>query len=66
MSVVSDLHMAGLNGLQLLTECQRIRLDIPVVLISAYEDRQLDDEAARLRAYAFLHKPVDRMPFSLS
>jgi two-component system sensor histidine kinase/response regulator len=62
--VVSDLRMPGLNGLQLLIECQRIRPDIPVVLISAYEDRQLEEEAARLGAYAFLHKPLDSDTFA--
>jgi two-component system C4-dicarboxylate transport response regulator DctD len=62
--VVSDIRMPGLNGLQLLTECQRIRPDIPVVLITAYDDRPLEEEAARLGAYAFLHKPVDADTFA--
>ena len=62
--VVSDIRMPGLNGIQLLTECQRIRPDIPVVLITAYEDRQLETEAARLGAYAFLHKPLDSDTFA--
>jgi DNA-binding NtrC family response regulator len=56
--VVSNIRMPGLNGIQLLTECQRIRPDIPVVLISAYDDRELEEEAARLGTYAFLHKPL--------
>ena len=61
--VVSDLRMPGLNGIQLLVECQLIRPDIPVVLISAFDDSQLEEEADRLGAYAFLHKPLDSDTF---
>src|SRR5688500_18902697 len=57
--IISDIRLPGLNGLQLLTEGQRIRPDTPVILISGYGDRELEDEAARAGAYAFLHKPVD-------
>jgi hypothetical protein len=32
--------------------------------MSAYEGRQLEDEAARLGAYAFLHKPLDSDTFA--
>ena len=52
-AVVSDIRMSGLNGLQLLAECQRLRPDIPVVLISAYDDRELEEEAARLGPMPF-------------
>jgi DNA-binding NtrC family response regulator len=57
--IISDIRLPGLDGLQLLTECQRIRPDTPVILISGYGDRDIEDEAARAGAYAFLHKPVD-------
>jgi DNA-binding NtrC family response regulator len=56
--------MPGLDGIQLLIECHHIRPDIPVVLISAYEDRELEEEAAWLGAYAFLHKPLDSDTFA--
>ena len=62
--VVSDLRMPGLDGIQLLTECQRIRPDIPVVLVSAYDESELEEQAARLGAYAFLHKPLDSDTFA--
>jgi DNA-binding NtrC family response regulator len=57
--IISDIRLPGLNGLQLLTEAKRIRPDTPVVLISGYGDCELEDEAGRAGAYAFLHKPVD-------
>jgi FixJ family two-component response regulator len=56
--VVSDIRLPGLQGLELLEECRRIRPDTPVVLITGYGDRELEEEAARRGAYAFLHKPV--------
>jgi DNA-binding NtrC family response regulator len=62
--VVSDIRMPGLTGMELLTECQRIRPDIPVILMSAYDDRQFDAEAVRRGAYAFLQKPVDSEVFA--
>ncbi len=62
--VVSDIRMPGLNGIDLLIECQRIRPDIPVVLITAYDDSDLEEQADRLGAYAFLHKPLDSDTFA--
>lgn len=56
--VVSDIRLPALQGLELLAECRRIRPDTPVVLITGYGDRELEEEAARCGAYAFLHKPL--------
>lgn len=56
--VVSDIRLPGLQGLELLEECRRIRPETPVVLITGHGDRELEEEAARRGAYAFLHKPV--------
>ena len=56
--VVSDIRLPGLQGLELLEECRRIRPETPVVLITGYGDRELEEEAALRGAYAFLHKPV--------
>lgn len=57
--VVSDIRLPGLDGLALLEECHRIQPDTPVVLITGHGDIELEEKAARLGAYAFLHKPVD-------
>lgn len=61
--VVSDIRLPGLDGIELLYECQQIRPDTPVVLISGYGDMDLEEKAARCGAYAFLHKPVDADTF---
>jgi FixJ family two-component response regulator len=57
-AVVSDIRLPALQGLELLAECRRIRPEMPVVLITGHGDRELEEEAARRGAYAFLHKPV--------
>ena len=56
--VVSDIRLPGLQGLELLAECRRIRPETPVVLITGYGDRELEEQAAQCGAYAFLHKPL--------
>jgi DNA-binding NtrC family response regulator len=61
--VVSDIRLPRLDGIALLHECQHIRPDTPVVLISGYGDMELEEKAARCGAYAFLHKPIDADTF---
>ena len=61
--VVSDIRLPRLDGIELLHECQQIRPDTPVVLITGYGDMELEEKAARCGAYAFLHKPVDADTF---
>ena len=56
--IVTDIRLPGMQGLELLAECGRIRPATPVVMITGYGDRELEQEAARCGAYAFLHKPV--------
>ena len=57
--IVSDVRMPGMDGLELVQRCQQLRPDSPVVLMTGYGDRDLEAEASKRGAYAFLHKPVD-------
>ncbi len=57
--VVTDLHMKGMNGLEL---CHRIvanRPDIPVIVITAFGSLEAAVEAIRAGAYDFVTKPFD-------
>lgn len=59
--ILSDINMPGMSGLELL---RRIRENNPVpppfiVMITAYGDQEKHDEAMRLGANDFLHKPLD-------
>jgi DNA-binding NtrC family response regulator len=57
-AIISDFRLSGLDGLGLVMACTRLRPGTPVVLISGYGDKDMENEAIRLGAYAFLHKPV--------
>lgn len=56
--IVSDFKLPGLDGLGLLVASYCFHSHIPFVLVSAYGDRALEESAARLGAYAVLHKPI--------
>jgi DNA-binding NtrC family response regulator len=61
--IVSDFKLPGLDGLCLLVASYCLHSHIPFVLVSAYGDRALEESAARLGAYAVLHKPTDPEAF---
>ena len=57
--VLTDLHMPGVNGLQL---CERVvanRPDIPVVVMTAFGSMETAIEAIRAGAWDFVTKPVE-------
>ena len=58
-AVVTDLHMRGMNGLEL---CERIvanRPDVPVVVITAFGSLETAIGAIRVGAYDFITKPLE-------
>jgi two-component system response regulator HydG len=64
--VVTDLHMPGMNGLEL---CERIvgsRPDVPVVVITAHGTLEAAVGAIRVGAYDFVTKPIKLQPFQLT
>jgi FixJ family two-component response regulator len=56
--VLLDVHMPGMNGLDLLRELARRRRRSPVLILTASRDERLRDHALELGAVAFLTKPV--------
>lgn len=59
--ILSDINMPGMSGLELL---RRIRENAPapppfIMMITAYGDPEKYEEAMRLGANDFLHKPLD-------
>jgi DNA-binding NtrC family response regulator len=56
--IVTDVRMPGLTGMQILERIRERGWSIPVVVISAYADRETRAQAERLGA-SFLHKPLD-------
>jgi DNA-binding NtrC family response regulator len=55
--VISDQRMPGLSGLDLLEAIRAFDFHVPVILISAFPNRELHLEARRLGAYMVLEKP---------
>ena len=57
--VVSDLHMPGMGGLQLLQAMRDEGLDIPVIIITAQGEIKTAVEAMKLGASDYLLRPFD-------
>ncbi|MFD0713877.1 response regulator [Paenibacillus sp. GCM10027626] len=56
--VISDIHMPGLDGLALTEMIQHRHPELPVVLLTGYNDRHYMQKAIRLKAEDYLFKPV--------
>ena len=61
--VVLDVQMAGLSGIEVQTRIQRARVPIPVIFISAHDDRVARERAMASGAIAFLRKPFTDVLF---
>ncbi len=57
--LISDVRMAGMDGLELQRRMKAERPTLPVILISGHVDEQLRERALREGSVAFLYKPFD-------
>lgn len=57
--LLSDINMPGMDGLQLLREVKSRRPDLPVIMITAYDDDERRRAADVLGAADYLNKPID-------
>ena len=57
--VILDMRMPGMTGLDFLKKLASRKKRIPVIAVSAYDDRQTRDLARQLGALVFFRKPVD-------
>lgn len=57
--LITDLHMPGMNGLELQRELQRRGHQVPVILMTAFPTPEAREEAKRLGIAAFVTKPTD-------
>lgn len=55
--ILADIHMPGMNGLELLQKLREQGITTPVILITALPDQRLDAEAMALGAQGLLRKP---------
>lgn len=57
--LVLDVHMPGMNGLELLDVLKGRRSQLPVILITGRGDTALRERAKQAGAFAVFDKPVD-------
>jgi CheY-like chemotaxis protein len=57
--IVSDIRMPGLTGMEILAGLRQSSWPTAIVLMTAYADRDLREEARRLGVDAFFEKPFD-------
>jgi len=57
--ILSDINMPGMSGLELLPKAKAARPDVPVIMITAYDDENTRRRALVGGAKALLTKPID-------
>jgi len=61
--VITDIHMPKLNGLEMSEEIKRINLNMPILVLSAYNDSQYFTQSIKIGIDGYLLKPVDMQQF---
>jgi DNA-binding NtrC family response regulator len=62
-TIISDVNMPGMNGLEFLIQAKRVRPHTPVVLISGHADDAVIAQAIDARVDDFIVKPIQRDVF---
>jgi CheY-like chemotaxis protein len=57
--ILSDINMRGMSGLELLARAKALRPDVPVIMITTYEDAGTKRKALENGAQTLLTKPID-------
>src|SRR3989442_1590012 len=65
-AIISDIKMAGMDGLALLARIRALRPATPTLLITGHGEHDLAVRALRGGAYDFIQKPIDRDYFVAS
>src|ERR1700704_3983571 len=55
--IVSDVKLAGMDGLGLLRHATEVESDLPVILVTGHGDITMAVQAMRAGAYDFIEKP---------
>ena len=57
--VLCDIKMPKMDGMEVLTETKKIKLEVPFVMISGHGDLETAVSAMKLGAYDYISKPPD-------
>lgn len=58
-ALVTDYRMPGMDGLELANEVRRTRPRLPVVMVTAYRDSDMEEVALEQGIRQVVHKPFD-------
>ena len=64
LCMLTDIHMPGMSGIELLQKSQKEHPELPVVLMTAYKNDAIVEEAQASGAAEILEKPLD-LPYLL-
>jgi FixJ family two-component response regulator len=54
---VIDVHMPGMNGLEVQARMAREKLDVPLIFMTAHDEAGVEEQALKDGAVGFLRKP---------
>ena len=57
--VISDFHLPGMNGIDVMRAILKKNPQVPVIIMSGDEDRELLPKTLQMGAQAFFYKPLD-------
>ena len=57
--IISDISMPKMNGLEMIAEIKKISSNIPIILLSAYSDKDKLLQAIDIGVTKYLIKPID-------
>ena len=58
-ALVTDYRMPGMDGLELAQRAQAARPGMPIIMVTAYNDRELESQAHAKGIGKVVHKPFD-------
>ena len=57
--IISDINLAQDSGLEFIKKIRKLQINIPVILLSAYTNKEYLLEATKLKLVDYLVKPID-------
>lgn len=57
--VLCDIKMPKMDGLEVLSACQKLQPDLPIIMISGHGDLETAVETMRMGAFDYISKPPD-------
>jgi DNA-binding NtrC family response regulator len=57
--VITDFSMPGIDGLEVLAEIRKMKINLPVILLTAFGDVVLTIKSIQFGAFDYLEKPID-------